>query len=51
MSKTHRIKLRHRLLGGLYELIWLIRGPKWCRMPERSSLSMSVSEMRKAGLL
>lgn len=51
MSKTHRIKLRHRLLGSIYELIWRLRGPKWCRIPERSSLAMSVSEMRKAGLL
>jgi hypothetical protein len=38
-------------VGPLAELIWRVRGPKWCRMPERSSLSMSVSEMRKAGIL
>ena len=38
-------------VGPLAELIWRIRGPKWCRVPERASLAMSVEEMRKAGLL
>ena len=51
MSRTNRIKMRHRLLGSIYELIWRVRGPKWCRIPERPSLAMSVEEMRKAGLL
>ena len=47
--------MAHRVLavlrGSIYELIWRIRGPKWCRIPERPSLSMTVDEMRKAGLL
>lgn len=51
MSNRHRIKMRHRLLGSVYELIWLLRGHKWCRIPENASLAMSVTEMRKAGLL
>ena len=38
-------------IGPLAELIWRVRGPKWCRIPERPSLAMSVEEMRKAGLL
>ena len=39
------------LLGSIYELIWRLCGPKWCRVPERASLAMSVDEMRKAGML